>query len=153
MGKRGKSPPKKWQTDTRRNRRQSFSKIYSNMLTSPAWCDLTGAQKALYIACRDQEMRPHPRVTDTPADDQLFNMNRALYVGRYKLYKSNNLKGFFRDMRELVRHGFISVYRSGKNTRQKSIYSYSDKWKDWTKESGCKLTGADMSFLAIDINQ
>lgn len=131
-------PLKNWQTDSSRGKRQSFCKIYTNLLTSPAWLDLTNAQRVLYIACRDREMYPHPQETGTAADDRLFYMNRALYVNQYRLYANSNLRGFFRDMKALISHGFISVYRSGKNTRTKNIYAYSDKWKAWQQ-------GADYS--------
>ena len=132
MGKRRThSPPKDWQTDKRKGRRQSYCPIYTNLLTSPAYIDLTSAQKALYIACRDREMYPHPQETGTAADDRLFYMNRALYVKTYRLYAENNKRGFFRDIKALISHGFISVYRSGKTTRTKNIYSYSSRWKEW----------------------
>lgn len=145
MGRR-KSPPKKWQSDTRPNRRQSFSKIYSNMLTSPAWHDLTKPQRVLYIVCRDQEMRTHPKAAGITVDD-VFYMNKALYVKYYRLYGSGNTRDFLRDMRALVSHGFVTVIE--RNARKKSIYAYSDKWKYWTKENGCSLTGADRAFLTI----
>lgn len=143
---RRKSPPKSWQTD-RHARRQTFTKIYSNMLTSPAWLDLTKRQRLLYLICRDREMYPHPQETNTPADDQLFYMNRELYVNTYKLYRDNRRDCFYSDMRALVDHGFISVYRSGKNNRVKSIYMYSDKWKSWTKETTAKRSGTDKKFI------
>lgn len=131
VSRRNKTPPKNWQSDTRRNKRQTFARIYSNQLICPAWLDLTNAQRVLYIACRDREFFKHPAETGTAADDNLFFMNRDLYVNYYGLYKANNKRGFIRDRNALISHGFISIYRSGKNTRTKSVYTYSDKWKEW----------------------
>lgn len=153
MGRRsrGKSPPKRWESDTRPNKPQTFSKIYGNMLTSPAWLDLTKPQRVLYIVCRDQGYRPHPRLTGMAEDDSLFNMNRGLYAKYYKLYSEHNSRDFIKDMRALVSHGFISVIE--RHARKKNIYAYSDKWKYWTKEKGCELTGNDMAFLTITKKQ
>lgn len=115
----------------------------------------------LLIACRDREMYPHPEeLVDSLGKgnaDRYFYMNRYLYVKTYGLYKENNRKAFYRDMRELIKKGFVGVYRSGKSQREKSIYQYCERWKEWSAKDGkdVEMNGASKAFVygGVDTDQ
>lgn len=102
--------------------------IYLSMILSPAWRDLTANQQRLYLVCKAQYYAERPK----PGGDPLaFTMNRAKWSDLYGLYKRNNAASFYRDMEELILHGFVACKECGALTRTKSIYCFSDKWKRW----------------------
>ena len=118
------------------------------MLTSPAWQDLSPIAHDLYIYCKDQHGYTPPNVTgDGKANKDYFVMNREKWQEHYKACASPN--AFIKAMRELVTHGFVEVYQNGKNTRTSTIYRFTSKWKDWTKENGVDLNGASKAFMTI----
>jgi len=104
------------------------SNIYASMMLSSAWLDLTATQKALYCACKLEQYRlkNHPN-----GDISMFYMNKYLWSEKYKLYDANNGRGFQRDIKELIKHGFIRCVACGATTREKSIYQYSTMWKKY----------------------
>lgn len=108
------------------------SNLYASMLTSPAWLDLTAQQKTLYIYCKLQLYAEKSKPTDDPS---AFTMNQAKWSGKYKLYQTNNFKGFSRDMTALIEHGFVTCIESGAYTRTRSIYRLSAMWKEWGTEA------------------
>lgn len=106
--------------------------VYISMLTSPAWLNLTAQQKTLYIYCKLQLYAEKRKPTDDPAT---FTMNQAKWSGKYKLYQTNNFKGFSRDMTALIEHGFVACVESGAYTRTRSIYRLSSMWQKWGTEA------------------
>lgn len=102
--------------------------LYLSMLTSPAWLDLSAQQKTLYTYCKLQLYGERRKPTDDPTT---FTMNQAKWAGKYKLYQTNNFKGFSRDMTALIEHGFVVCVESGAYTRTRSIYRLSSMWQRW----------------------
>jgi len=109
--------------------------LYESMLTSDVWKALSPQQKILYLACKAQyygeKRRPRPVGIDPNEEQEYFTMNRAKYCGKYGLYKDSNRAGFHRDMDALIAHGFIICIESGKYSRTKSVYRYSNMWQFW----------------------
>jgi hypothetical protein len=97
------------------------------MLMSAAWRDLSPKQHELYLYCKAQLFAEKQK----PYGDESFTMNRSKWNLLYGLYNDGNEKGFYRDIDALIEHGFIICKSSGKATRTKSIYAYSDKWRKW----------------------
>lgn len=75
-------------------------------------------------------------------------MNRYQWLEVYKLYKENNGRAFYRDMEQLISHGFISCVVSGESNRTKSIYRFSDKWLQYGKP-GFEITPGEMTPAMI----
>ena len=109
------------------NPSDTSANLYHSMLVSPAWLDLTNSQRILYLVCKDQYYHDK-KFTQESAQ---FTMNQEKWKHHYKLYNEGNEKGFYRDMNALIEHGFIVCVTSGKNTRTKSVYGYSDQWRYW----------------------
>lgn len=125
-----------------------FSRIFSDMLKSAPWHDLDAAARNLYVCCKDQffYQDAHPKITDNAETNKYyFYMNRGMWQKTYDLFKSKAT--FYKAMKALVTHGFVEVYRSGWNTRTKSIYRYSNKWHGWTAKDGVILNGASKAFI------
>ena len=102
----------------------AYAAIYLNMLESPAWRDLTASQKVLYLACKSHYFGDKE---NPDGDERNFSMNRAKWL-KYGLYKPGNAEGFYRDMEQLILHGFVRCIHQGKANHQKNIYQFSDKW-------------------------
>ena len=101
--------------------------LYLSMLISPAWLALTTRQRQLYLYMKLQYYavadKHHPN-----GDKSQFCFNWGL-ARNYKLY--TNQKSFRDDIAALIEKGFIKCIQSGYNTKEKSIYQYSDKWQIW----------------------
>lgn len=101
--------------------------LYESMLLSDAWLHLTIQQQRLYLYCKlqfySEKIKP---IKDDPTS---FTMNQAKWSTKYQLYDKRNAKGFQRDLKALIDHGFISCVSSGANTRTKSIYRFSSMWR------------------------
>lgn len=119
--------------------------LYASMLTSPAWLDLTAQQKTLYTYCKLQLYGEKRKPTDDPAT---FTMNQAKWSGKYKLYQTNNFKGFSRDMIALIEHGFVVCVESGAYTRTRSIYRLSSMWQKWGTEAFA-ISPSDMTLSMV----
>lgn len=121
--------------------------LYESMLLSPAWFDLSASQKVLYAVCKSQYYSEKRKPI---MDDNLsFTMNKSKWAEKYKLYASNNPRGFQRDIAELIRHGFIVCVESGATTRKKSIYRFSDKWQHFG-EADFEITAAEMNKTLLN---
>ena len=138
--KRSKYKPKPFESypaavDPKRSYDTSAN-IYESMMLSKAWIDLTPAQKVLYQVCKSQmyAQKHRPSLEMENVSETSFFMNRWLWQTTYQLYKPGNEKGFYRDMTALIDHGFIRCVYSGANSKDKSVYDYSDKWR-WYGES------------------
>lgn len=108
--------------------------VYVSMLLSRKWKELTKNAQVLYLYCKAQyyaeKKKPTPKIKILTDDErrQCFTMNRSKWQDVYEIYASDNGQ-FYKDMSLLVEKGFIQVVESGKTTRTKSIYRFSDKWR------------------------
>ena len=100
--------------------------IYESMLLSAAWMDLSANQKALYLTCKAQY---YAEKSKPLGDDTCFTMAPPKWADKYGLYSKNNGASFYRDIAELIEHGFIRCRQGGKASRTKTIYQFSDKWR------------------------
>ena len=118
--------------------------LYSSMLESPAWMDLSPKQQVLYLFCKWQYYRmkevqkkalflAYPDLTPPANVQEYFSLSTGAVTKDYPLY--TNLSSFYRDRDALITHGFIRVIADGSNVRQKNIYRYSDKWQKWGTDS------------------
>lgn len=134
--------------------------IYHTMIFSKAWQDLSPKQQQLYICMKIAAWRKiHNQKTGINETkdllyykdnndglrnvgiDELFYFNAdrwqkkpghvvdAFHFGLY-----SNLSQFYKDRDALIEHGFIKEVFSGRKTRDKSIYSFSDGWKAWQEQ-------------------
>ena len=106
--------------------------IYMSMLTSDAWRELSAKQQVLYIYCKAQYYGEKTKATGNPL---AFTMNQSKWRDLYGLYKKNDEKSFYRDIAALIEKGFIVCLESGATTRTKSIYAFSDKWRQYGTEA------------------
>lgn len=119
----------------------SYARITDSLLLSEAFKDLKPHVQILYICMRNQDFgkRKPSRDYDEKSsvwekvkDDRCFYYpwhTAKLYSDRYK----NNSGRLYRDIDILVKHGFIELILSGRNTRKNTVYKYSDKWQQWKK--------------------
>lgn len=101
--------------------------IYASMIQSKAWEHLTNNARVLYLYMKLQYYGAKS-VPDHSED--CFYFNTGLIKKTYRLY--TNMAQFRRDRDQLIDKGFITVVESGKNTRTKAIYQFSDKWQEWS---------------------
>lgn len=133
---KNKKPPRKYEKKPYESTgisSDTSANIYMSMMLSPAWQDLTGNQKALYITCKAQlyAMKERERFAAGIKLPEQFTMNQSKWEKMYHLYKRGNYGQFYKDMDALVAHGFIDCVQCGANTRTKSVYQYSDRWQKW----------------------
>lgn len=134
--------PKSWEStdgkikDGAKEKPDISANIYESMMLSDSFISLTNKQQILYLYCKAQYFgkrkpgRDHPGIEDLQGDD-LFYLNWNVISGKYHLYRETSHKNFYQDMGVLCEHGFIEKVSSGKGNRKKTIYRYSDKWRDW----------------------
>ena len=143
--KRRKNKPPEWATLSGK----SFTRIYSDLISSEAFKALGAATKALYIACAVHQTTKEckqclvaalsERVyakggTDADVENAL-KWEKGLFVfpekqARKYGWTHNNIS---RGMKELVDSGFVEIVQAGKHQRKVNIYKFSDKWKSKTK--------------------
>ncbi len=123
----------KKQTDTTTN-------ICYSMLISPAFKDLTARQRMLYVYAKTQyfgaKSRPKndfPDIEEYKADSgrKYFYLNHFLLSNVFGLYPKSNTRDLYADIDSLIEHGFIKKVSDGRANQQRSIYTYSTKWKEW----------------------
>lgn len=129
------SKGKNFTTDSGHIRHDTFAAIYESQLQSKAYKALTNRQKMLYVYCKAQYFGKRKPSADYPDLEQFqspdcFYLNLAS-ICSYGLYTRNMRKEFYGDMRELEAHGFIKKLSSGRSTKTKNIYKFSDEWKTW----------------------
>lgn len=100
--------------------------IYASMMQSSAWQELTASSIRLYLFMKLQYYG-QKNLPNMPQEYYYFN--KAMFMETYKLYSCPNQ--FYIDKRLLIKQGFIEEIESGRNTRTKSIYKFSDKWKQY----------------------
>lgn len=102
--------------------RGKFVRLADDMMDSPAWKDLKLAQRGLYTELKRKFIKRSNGST-TLTD---ISMPKSEAEGLY-----GDLRTFRKDMDVLIGHGFLKCMRSGFNTREVSIYGFSDRWKDF----------------------
>lgn len=104
---------------------KTFTRIFLNMINSPAFKDLSYRQQLLYFYMKIQF---YQKDSKKPNGKHLqFYFNRGLYKNNLKLY--SNDEQFRKDRDALIEHGFIVCVQDGSNTRSKSVYQFSDLWQ------------------------
>ena len=113
--------------------------IYYSMMMSEAWKDLKPRAKEVYLAMKMQRYSQKRKPFSIEKDGDLFHyqeddfyFNRCKWEDEFGLC-SKNPNSFKQDVDSLIAHGFIEIVRNGKNARVRSVYRYSDKWKNWEK--------------------
>lgn len=106
--------------------------LYDSMLTNPSFIRLKPRQKLLYLYAKNQyygKRKPGRDFPDIPAlqGEDLFYLNFSL-VRRYGLYTANGQHEFYSDIKILCDTGFMECVSSGRATKQKSVYRFSDRW-------------------------
>lgn len=109
-------------------------KISLAMTESPAWKALSGNQRALYLECLMQLFAQECPGKDYPSKEEYQN---AFYmdwknIKASEIYKSR--AAFRKDMQKLVETGFLDCLRKMNVGWLKSIYGYSNRWKDYEGE-------------------
>jgi hypothetical protein len=107
-----------------------FAAIYDSMLCAAAFIDLSDKAKSLYLICKVQRNAGSSKNIGIA---EQFYMNQALWRDKYGLFNKGNERGFYKAIEELISHGFIRIVRSGKASRERSIYEYSDLWQEYGK--------------------
>ena len=110
--------------------------IYDSMILSEAYRSLSSKQRDLYTHCKLQLYRVADKNKPDRLDPTQFYFNRYLWKHTYKLYSGGG-GGFYKDMEQLIKKGFIRCLSSGKTARVKSIYQFSDKWRLYGTDEFC----------------
>lgn len=118
--------------------------ITYSMMVSEAFKDLTARQRMLYIyakaqfyGARSRPCRDFPDITDFHEynGQRYFYLNHRLLSDVYGLYPKSNHRDLYKDIEELVKHGFIEYYTEpkavNKSNHMRTIYRYSEAWKEW----------------------
>ena len=132
MARKAKYKPKPFESTG--SSKDTSANIYESMLTHPAFLALTKNQRLLYVCCKAQYYgkrkpgRDHPEIMELQAEN-LFYFSRHDAM-KYGLTKGNSNAEFYKDMAALEQGGFIETVVSGRATKSKSVYRFSDRW--WT---------------------
>ncbi len=104
---------------------EKYVGMTDTLVRSIAWNNLSKKAMCLYLCMRLQY---------DGTNDKGFYFNRGMWLddpkhrkNNYALFKSPN--DFYKYRDELVTQGFIEVVESGKNTRTRAVYAFSDKWQ------------------------
>ena len=121
-----------------RARADTSANLYESMLTSEAFMDLKPRQRLLYVYAKAQyygKRKPKSDFKDVleVQSDECFYLNIGYVVDTYGLYTTNTRKEFYGDIKVLIEHGFIDDIVNGQSTKSRSIYRFSDRWKNWKK--------------------
>lgn len=113
----------------------TFVRLYSSMIHSPAFKALSHRQKSLYLYLKEQfygHRKPsfdYPDMMEVQGEEFFyFPFTEAVDSG---IYTKNMKREFYGDMHELVEFGFIEIAYDG-NRRRKTIYRYSGKWSTYS---------------------
>ena len=125
MARKRKFRPKSFETMISGG--EPSASIYASMLKSPAWKKLKPRAQILYLYMKMQYYGVKEK--DKPERNPLyFVFNEGIWKKPYGLYTNN--KSFYQDRDMLVKNGFIEIVETGKTTRTKNIYKFSDNWHD-----------------------
>ncbi len=116
---------------------ETFLTLYESQLRSPAFRNLSVRQRLLYVYMKSKNFGKRKPIHDYPEldvlDEQCFYFSRKEALD-YNLYSTSTVRFLYSDVRELEKAGLITIVASGKPNKQKSIYRFSDEWKNWKKE-------------------
>lgn len=125
--------------------------LYATMLQSESFKSLSNNAKVLYVYMKLQLYGQHGKnkVTDPEGKGrECFYFNKAMWINdkshpnSYGLYKNGSQ--FSRDKSQLIEHGFIEEVENNWTTRDKNIYCFSHKWKEYkAPEKGNQKTAHD----------
>ena len=150
MTKRSKFSPKAFESSSKflpiisgHIQKDTSANIYNSMLLSPAFQDLTatGVRLYLYMKARyyaekktDALITEYEKLTNQNINKSIrFTFNKAVWHDLYHIYSNGGGNNFQKDLNSLIDQGFITKIQSGKLTKSKSIYEFSDKWVNWKK--------------------
>ncbi len=102
--------------------RGRFVRLAEDMMDSPAWKSLKLAQRGLYTELK-KKFSKRSNGTTTQNDISMPKSEAESLYGDLRTFRSN--------MDALISHGFLKCVRSGFNTREVSIYGFSERWKDY----------------------
>ncbi|MGF6990063.1 hypothetical protein M2150_001306 [Lachnospiraceae bacterium PM6-15] len=112
------------------NKMNTSANLYATMLQSEAFKSLSHRQVRLYLYMKAQ----YYGALAVEGSQDCFYFNRAMWSEKgYGLYTNQN--SFYEDVKALISKGFIEIGESGRFTRKKNIYKYSDKWATWKDDS------------------
>ena len=122
-------------------RPDTYARIADSLVLSEAFKDLKPHLQMLYIYMREQEIGKRKPNRDFDEDFPLWEAVRSeqcfyfpfCTAKKYSKRYAGNSKRLYDDIDVLIEHGFIEKVMSGKNTRSKNVYKYSDKWQHWSK--------------------
>lgn len=121
-----------------------------SLLYSNAFRSLNARQRVLYLYCALQKGKPgtvnepgkdNPTVQEFQ-NDYVFYMNWKK-VQEFKIYGEKSNHTFYNDIKALINAGFIECLYHGRQTRQKSVYKLSTRWRQegmCKKQKGCVAT-------------
>lgn len=105
------------------NKNHKYTKICDDMIESKAWQDLSMRARGLYLELKKKFVSKNGG-TETNQNDISI-----VYDDYYKkVYSKNTL---FKDVDELIEHGFIKVVKHGKLARLPNIYGFDVMWKKY----------------------
>lgn len=145
MARKKKYKPKAFESTG--SARDTSANIYDSMLEHPAFKGLTKNQRLLYVCMKAQYYGHRKPGRDYPNEERLqsetlFYFSHDMAVKYGLCTKTASRTGLYKDIAALEAAGFIETVVSGKATKQKSIYKFSDKW--W-KEADEKKPWAGIS--------
>ena len=113
-------------TNSGRMKKQVFSGIYASQIQSVAFRALTDKQKVLFLYMRMQE---HAEEKPSGFGENCFYFPRALWSKTLGLYQKDTR--YYTDLDALIEAGFVDCIASGYTTREKSVYRFSERWKEY----------------------
>lgn len=124
-------------------KKEQHVSIYRTLWKSKAWRDTKGRPHDLYLAIRFQwnyigkqgtPSADYPNKKEFQRPDAVY-MNKAVAraLGLYVKVEGGNFlnRDFYNDLKRLEEVGLIDCLQRGKNTRTKSVYVPSDRWKKY----------------------
>ena len=109
--------------------------VSMELMSHPAFLDLTPSQRALYFYAKLQYYGAVDKVAARYEEFQnehakeYFYLNSNLIQNVYKLYKTNAT--MYKDIQELIHHGFIIKVQT--ENHQRTIYRFSSEWANWSQ--------------------
>lgn len=136
--------------------------VMYSMMISGAFKDLTARQRMLYVYAKGQfygaRSRPKDDFRDIPEFKEwqgrkYFYLNHRLVSDVYGLYPKSNHRDLYNDIEELVKHGFIEYHTEpkavNKSNHMRTIYRYSEAWKDWKAGYKYTKTGSEWEWVQV----
>lgn len=133
-----KKPPIFFSVGKVGKRNDSYFQCCTSLLVSNSYADLTHRQRNLYVCMASKyygSRKPKHDFKDIPElqGDDLFYFQWKEAREEFKLYTEGSKNEFYSDVVALEEHGLIKCVSSGKAHRTKSIYQYSEAWKQWER--------------------